>query len=60
MNGIGKTDANELMSKIHHTKLRMPIILPVGKEIDWLNNKNSLQDFAFPNYDVDLQTIVVD
>lgn len=54
------TEANELMAKVHHTKLRMPIILPIGKENDWLDNKNSIQDFAFPNYDVQLKTLVVE
>ncbi|MFT4753356.1 MAG: putative SOS response-associated peptidase YedK [Salibacteraceae bacterium] len=31
------TEANELMSKIHNTKKRMPLVLPREKEFDWLN-----------------------
>ena len=31
------TEANELMSKIHNTKKRMPVILPKENEFDWLN-----------------------
>jgi putative SOS response-associated peptidase YedK len=31
------TEANELMSEIHNTKKRMPIILPKEKEFEWLN-----------------------
>jgi len=30
------TEANELMSKIHNSKKRMPIVLRNGKESDWL------------------------
>lgn len=54
------TEANELMSKVHNTKLRMPIILPIGIENDWLDHNNAIQDFAFPNYDVQLKTLVVE
>jgi putative SOS response-associated peptidase YedK len=31
------TEANELMSKIHNTKKRMPVILSQHNETDWLN-----------------------
>ncbi|MGB0806952.1 MAG: SOS response-associated peptidase [Salibacteraceae bacterium] len=31
------TEANELMSEIHNTKKRMPVILPKENEYDWLN-----------------------
>lgn len=30
-------EANELMSVIHNSKKRMPLVLPVEKEQDWLN-----------------------
>ena len=33
------TEANELMSKIHNSKKRMPLILNREDEINWLNNK---------------------
>jgi putative SOS response-associated peptidase YedK len=32
--------ANELMAKIHNSKLRMPFILPQKDEISWLRGKN--------------------
>jgi len=31
------TKANELMSEIHNTKRRMPIIVSAGNELNWLN-----------------------
>jgi putative SOS response-associated peptidase YedK len=31
------TPANEMMSKIHNEKLRMPLIIPGGEEQKWLN-----------------------
>ncbi|MBS1777601.1 MAG: SOS response-associated peptidase [Bacteroidetes bacterium] len=34
------TEANELMSKIHNTKKRMPIILSQDNEQDWLKGEN--------------------
>lgn len=34
------TEANELMSIIHNTKKRMPVIVPPGNETDWLQGKN--------------------
>lgn len=30
------TEANELMSKIHNTKKRMPVIVSEGEEKNWL------------------------
>lgn len=33
------TEANELMSKIHNTKKRMPIILSTDNEQNWLNGQ---------------------
>lgn len=34
------TEANELMSKIHNTKKRMPVILSADNEQNWLNGHN--------------------
>jgi putative SOS response-associated peptidase YedK len=31
------TEANELMSKIHNTKKRMPVIVSINQEQNWLN-----------------------
>lgn len=56
---ICTTEANELMAEIHNTKHRMPICLPIGKEKDWLNSANALEDFAFPNFDPKLEAEVV-
>jgi putative SOS response-associated peptidase YedK len=39
------TEANKLMSEIHNTKKRMPIILTPQNEQDWLNGTN-YKDFA--------------
>lgn len=33
------TEANELMSKIHNTKKRMPVILHPDQEAAWLNGQ---------------------
>lgn len=44
---IVTTQANELMSEIHNTKQRMPIVLKKQDEQHWLQGKN-YQDFAFP------------
>ncbi len=41
------TQANELMSEIHNTKQRMPVILKKEDEQHWLNGEN-YQDFKFP------------
>lgn len=34
---IVTTPANELLSEIHNEKLRMPLIIPEGREHEWLN-----------------------
>ena len=57
---ICTTEANDLMSYIHNTKKRMPIILPLGKENSWLDPKNSLSEFTYPNYDPELKTVIVE
>jgi putative SOS response-associated peptidase YedK len=49
---IVTTQANELMSEIHNTKKRMPIILKPEDENKWLNH-NPIEEFAFP-YQVNL------
>lgn len=49
---IVTTQANELMSEIHNTKKRMPIILKREDENKWLNH-NPINEFAFP-YEVNL------
>lgn len=41
------TQANELMSEIHNTKQRMPIILKKQDELHWLQGEN-YKDFEFP------------
>ena len=41
---IVTTDANDLMSKIHNSKKRMPVILTKQNEHDWLTGK-SFDDF---------------
>ncbi|SNR50876.1 SOS response associated peptidase (SRAP) [Lutibacter agarilyticus] len=46
------TQANELMSEIHNTKQRMPIILKKQDEQNWLQGDN-YKDFSFP-YSCDL------
>ena len=49
---IVTTQANELMSKIHNTKQRMPVILKTSDENAWLNGED-YTDFAFP-YSTDM------
>lgn len=46
------TEANELMSEIHNTKKRMPVILPKENEYDWLN---AIPIPEIMKYDVDLK-----
>lgn len=46
------TQANELMSRIHNTKQRMPVILTKEDEQNWLQNTDYKQ-FAYP-YEVEL------
>lgn len=47
---IVTTEADEQMKYIHNHKGRMPIMLNVGDENAWLDNKNKIEDFSFPNY----------
>jgi putative SOS response-associated peptidase YedK len=47
------TQANELMSEIHNTKQRMPVILKQNDEHSWLERRD-IRDFAFP-YSVELK-----
>lgn len=46
------TEANELMSKIHNNKKRMPVVLREGDRSNWLSGKE-LSYFAFP-YEIEL------
>lgn len=46
------TEANELMSEIHNTKKRMPVILRSGDEMNWLDGQD-YRDFSLP-YQVNL------
>lgn len=52
---IVTTQANALMSEIHNTRKRMPIILKPEYESKWLSN-SPIQEFAFP-YQTNLQAI---
>ncbi len=47
---IVTTQANEQMKYIHNHKGRMPIMLNSGDETAWLDSKNKVEDFSFPNY----------
>jgi putative SOS response-associated peptidase YedK len=38
------TDANELMSKIHNSKKRMPVIIEKGSEKLWLDNRSGKEE----------------
>lgn len=51
------TEANELMSEIHNTKKRMPIILSQSDEEKWLNGAD-YRNFAYP-YQVHLKAKAV-
>jgi putative SOS response-associated peptidase YedK len=46
------TEANELMSKIHNNKKRMPVVLKKEDRQHWLEGKD-VESFAFP-YEVEL------
>ena len=50
---IVTTEANELMSKIHNTKKRMPVVLKQPDLNKWLSG-NEVSNFAFP-YEVELE-----
>lgn len=56
---IVTTEANELMTEIHNTKHRMPIVLTKALEKDWLTERD-IQDFAFPNHEADLVAVNLD
>ena len=47
---IVTTQANEQMKYIHNHKGRMPIMLNSSDEFAWLDSKNKVEDFSFPNY----------
>ncbi|MEA3450287.1 MAG: SOS response-associated peptidase [Bacteroidota bacterium] len=53
---IVTTDANELLSKIHNSKKRMPVILTKENEQAWLNNE-TLNNFKKIN--IELTTCMV-
>ncbi len=48
---IVTTEANELMSKIHNTKKRMPVVLSRENEFDWINGENH-EIFKIVNIDL--------
>lgn len=50
------TEANDLMAEIHNTKQRMPILLNKQVQYRWLEDI-PIQDFAFPNYEAELEVI---
>lgn len=49
---IVTTQANKLMSKIHNTKKRMPVILTKENEYNWLNNSDLNE---FKKIDIELK-----
>lgn len=51
------TEANELMSKIHNKKKRMPVVLQKPDQDLWLSGAE-VEKFAFP-YEVELQAIEI-
>ena len=48
------TEANELMSRIHNIKKRMPVILTQENEMDWLKG-NKIKDFT--HCDITLEAV---
>jgi len=44
------------MAEIHNTKQRMPILLNKQVQYRWLEDI-PIQDFAFPNYEAELEVI---
>lgn len=56
---IVTTQANELMTEIHNTKHRMPVVLTKAMEKEWLSDRD-IQDFAFPNHEADLLAVNLD
>jgi len=51
------TDANELMSEIHNSKKRMPVVLKKEDRKNWLSGAEVL-NFAFP-YTVELEARII-
>lgn len=51
--GLVTTVANELMSVVHNSKLRMPVCLD-AKAADRFLNDGEISEFEFPNFDPDL------
>lgn len=51
------TDANELMSEIHNSKKRMPVVLKKEDRENWLSGAEVL-NFAFP-YTVELEAKII-
>lgn len=56
---IVTTQANELMTEIHNTKHRMPIVLFKSMEKEWLKDRD-IEDFAFPNHESELLALNLD
>ena len=56
---IVTSNANELMSEIHNTKDRMPLILSKEAEEAWLSDR-PVGDFAFPHYNPQLVALNLD
>jgi putative SOS response-associated peptidase YedK len=59
---IVTTEANELMSFVHNTSKRMPLVLPRGTENDWLGAdsvQETLQEMVLPYPGDDLEAYPV-
>lgn len=59
---IVTTEANELMSFVHNTKKRMPLVLPTGLENEWLGadrDQKTLQEMVLPYPGNDLEAYPV-
>ncbi len=58
---IVTTEANELLSFVHNTKKRMPLVLPEGIENAWLEDEGpeTLQDIMLPYPGNDLEAYPV-
>ena len=54
--GILTTDTNELMAKIHNSKMRMPICL-TEKQAEKFLKDDSLETFEFPYLDPKLEAV---
>ena len=53
---------NQLLKKIHNKKKRMPVILPINKQFEWINNNltdNEINNFLvpYPNDKMEAYTI---